>query len=252
LAAAANSTHQWTIQGTKDALARITAAAQTEAYGETFASAQASATLDIDSTPPVPAISCPGGFTSDSNLAVHWSATDLSSVTGYDVVLAADGGAFLPWLTNVTRLDAIYPGQVGHTYRFSVRATDALGNTSGLVACNATTIQPAQGGSVLPPPPTVGDPLPGPARLKLSRAALNGRTLVASGRLAADATGTVRVAYSARGRTVRGSASVRHARFRLTLRLGRTIRRWSPGVLRLSYSGDARHSAQRLTHRMRR
>jgi hypothetical protein len=252
LAAGASSSHEWIVKGTSDSFADFTATAQTQVYGETFTSSASGATLDVDSSPPAPAISCPGGSTTGTTVPVTWSATDASGVAGYEVLVSTDGGAFLPWLTNVTRTGESFAGQVGHSYRFAVRATDVLGNGSAQVVCGPTTIQPPTGQPVLPPPPTVGTPLPSPPRLKVSSAAVSGAKLVAAGTLAPDASGTVRATYSAAGRTVRGSARVRKGRFRLTLRLDRALRHASRGVLRISYSGDSHHSAQRVTRRVRR
>jgi Subtilase family len=252
LAQGSAPTHTWTVKGTQDGVAQLTATASDQGYGETFNAAQASASLRIDSKPPSPMISCPLGTTTEATLPVSWGGSDASGIATYDVLVGVDGGALLPWLTGVTNTAATYGGQVGHSYRFAVRATDLLGNGSAELACDPTTVQPAKGPPVLPPPPTVGTPLPSPPRLKISSAAVSGSQLTASGSLAADATGTVRVTYTAHGRTVRGSARVRRGRFRLTLRLDRTQRHKAGGVLRISYSGDAHHSAQRIVRRIRR
>jgi hypothetical protein len=252
LAAGATSSHDWVVKGTADSIASFNATAQALAYGETFTAAAAPAALKIDSTPPAVAITCPGGSTTSTGLPVTWRGTDLSGVATLDVLVATDGGAFLPWLTNTARSMETFVGQPGHTYRFAVRATDGLGNASAEVACDTTLIQASNGQATLPPPPTVGKPLPVAPRLRISSAKVSGTRLVASGRLAAGATGTVRLSYTARGHTVRTSASVRHGRFRLRLRLNRALRRASRGVLRLSYSGDAHHAPQRVTRHIRR
>jgi hypothetical protein len=81
---------------------------------------------------------------------------------------------------------------------------------------------------------------------------VTGARLVAAGSLASDATGTVRLSYTVRSHTVRASARVRHGRFRASLRLDQFLRRASRGVLRIYYSGDARHASQRLTRHIRR
>ena len=98
LSAGASPTHQWTIEGTVDAIQRITATAQDQAYGETLTSPQASASLTVDSTPPAATIACPRGQVGDARLPVSWTATDASGVSRYDVSISTDGGPFVPWL----------------------------------------------------------------------------------------------------------------------------------------------------------
>jgi hypothetical protein len=252
LAAGGSASHQWTVKGTSDALARLAATAQDEAYGEIFTSRTADATLDVDSTPPATTISCPRGQSVDPALTVSWSAIDTSNIARFDIDLSTDGGPFLPWLPGATQTAATFSGQIGHTYRFAVRATDALGNQSEPAACDAVAVVEPTRAPVLPPPPTVGTQLPSPPHLKLASASVGTTKLVASGTLVAGATGTVRGSYTSGGRAVRGSAVVRSGRFRLTLRLGRSLRGTRGGVLRLSYSGDATHSAQHLTRHVRR
>ncbi len=222
----------------------LTATAQDQAYDETFTSPGTTAVLHVDSTPPALQVACPGAANTDPALAVRWGATDASPIAGYDVDVAIDGGASSPWLRGTSGTAATYSGLPGHSYSFSVRATDGLGNVSAPVSCGWASI--AAPTPIVPSPPTVGRSLPSPARLRVSRTSLGRTTLAASGTLARDATGVVRASYSARGSTVRTSARVSHGRYRVTLHLSRALRRAPRGVLRISYGGDSRHAAQRI------
>jgi hypothetical protein len=86
-------------------------------------------------------------------------------------------------------------------------------------------------------------------RLRLETAVRRRGKLRIAGTLAADATGIVRIAWSAklRGRTRRGAASSRvvHGRFRATLGL-RAAARARRVVVIVRYAGDARHAGQTI------
>ena len=250
LAPSAAPTHQWTVKGSTDAVHELTATAEDQAYQETFTSPPTSAALHVDSRPPVVQVACPGAANTDPALTVRWGAADASPIAGYDVDVAVDGGASSPWLRSTSGTSATYAGLPGHSYSFSVRATDGLGNSSGPVSCGWATIVAAS--PPAPSPPTVGRPLPSSARLRLSRISVGRTALTASGTLARDATGVVRASYSARGSMVRAKAAVSHGRYRLTFHLPRALRRAARGVLRISYGGDSRHAAQRVSRHVRR
>jgi hypothetical protein len=87
-------------------------------------------TNTIDNTPPVGAVAPFATSTSSCpNFPVKWSGTDVGAgITNYNVYVSKDGGAFSPWVTNLTRKQGIYRGQMGHSYGFYSIATDAVGN----------------------------------------------------------------------------------------------------------------------------
>ncbi|MEO5705376.1 MAG: glycosyl hydrolase family 18 protein [Candidatus Limnocylindrales bacterium] len=77
----------------------------------------------------------------DEGFRVGWSSWDDSSIAGYDVQVATDGGAWAAWLTSTTLTSSIFLGSDGPTYAFRVRATDVHGNASAwYAAASATTI----------------------------------------------------------------------------------------------------------------
>jgi hypothetical protein len=246
LAAGATVSHQWTVNGTSDGLGQLSANAQLSAYGETF-NGSTSATIDVDSTPPVPSLSCPASGGTNPRLALSWDASDASTVTGYDLDVSADGTPYARWLTGATQTSAAYTGQPGHEYGFRLRATDELGNVSGFVTCAPVSIGFAP---VAPPAPLPGPTqlLPAPARLRLATAAVRRGRLLVRGRLADRATGFVSCTYSARRhRAVRGRTAVRHGVYRLSLRLPTGETR---GLLSIRYSGDHAFAPQRISRRV--
>jgi hypothetical protein len=245
-------THQWTVQGSQDGIDKLTAVAQDQAYGETFNSPQESATLDIDSTPPAPAIGCPQGTTTDPIIPVTWGATDASPIAGYDVEVSADGGPFASWLAGATETSGSYAGRAGQTYAFRVRATDSLGNTSDYIACNPLAIgfAPVTPGPALP---VAVAPLPAAAHLKISRIVVGRSRLLVTGSLARAATGRVGGVFRAgRSGTARAQAKAAHGRYRLAFRMSHRLARARRGLLRISYSGDRAFATQQLSRRIAR
>lgn len=83
-----------------------------------------------DKTPPIVGIANLSQTQRDEGFRVAWSSWDDSSIAGYDVQVAVDGGAWTPWLTGTTVLSSIYLGDNGRTYAFRIRATDVHGNVS--------------------------------------------------------------------------------------------------------------------------
>lgn len=83
-----------------------------------------------DKTPPVVGISTLAQSQRDEGFRVGWSAWDDSSIAGFDVQVAADGGAWTTWLSGTTLLSSIYLGTEGHVYAFRIRGTDMHGNVS--------------------------------------------------------------------------------------------------------------------------
>jgi hypothetical protein len=239
------ATHQWTVEGSSDGIYRLSATAHTTAYAETFQSAAAVKTLTVDSTPPVPAITCSHPASADPQISVSWGATDMSPVSGYDVDLSTDGGPFGTWISNTDRSSAIFTGNAGHSYGFRIRAYDDLGNASAYVSCGATI-----GFTAVPPAVPLAPaakPLPASPHLALPRIRRTHGRLLIEGHLARRATGRVSWTLTARGHhTLRGHVTVRHGRFVIRPRRG-VIH----GLLRVQYSGDASFAPQRLSRRIR-
>ena len=69
------------------------------------------------------------GTQADEGFTVRWSATDTSRITGYDVQVSRDGGAWTTWHARTTATSDVWLGADGATYAFRVRARDAKGNT---------------------------------------------------------------------------------------------------------------------------
>lgn len=93
-----------------------------------------------DRTPPVVGVATLGQTQRDEGFRVSWSSWDDSTITGYDVQVSVDGGAWAAWLTGTTLLSSIYAGRDAHTYAFRVRATDAHGNVSAWRSIDLTTL----------------------------------------------------------------------------------------------------------------
>jgi spore germination protein YaaH len=83
-----------------------------------------------DKTPPLVGIGTLPQSQRDEGFRVSWSSWDDSTISGYDVQVSTDGGAWTAWLTGTTLMTAIYPGHDGHTYAFRIRAADVHGNVS--------------------------------------------------------------------------------------------------------------------------
>ncbi len=83
-----------------------------------------------DRTAPVVGVATFSQEQRDEGFRVAWTSWDDSTITGYDVQVSVDGGAWAPWLTGTTLTSAIYLGADGRTYAFRVRATDVHGNVA--------------------------------------------------------------------------------------------------------------------------
>ncbi len=83
-----------------------------------------------DKTPPVTGIATFSQQQRDEGFRVAWSSWDDSSITGYDVDVSVNGGAWARWLTATTLTSSIYLGADGRTYAFRVRAADTHGNVT--------------------------------------------------------------------------------------------------------------------------
>ena len=83
-----------------------------------------------DTTPPSSAVAALPS-SSYADFPVSWSGSDNAGGSGiafFDVYVAVDGGAFLPWLQRVTLSSEQYPGVYGKHYAFYSVATDNSGN----------------------------------------------------------------------------------------------------------------------------
>jgi len=86
-------------------------------------------TVTRDDVAPVAGVSVPGKVPTGT-FTVTWSAMDDGSgVAVYDVQVKVDDGAWTSWLTATTATEAMYSGELGHTYTFRARATDHVSNT---------------------------------------------------------------------------------------------------------------------------
>ena len=69
--------------------------------------------------------------TLDPSFEVSWSGTDDPAgpgIASYTILVSEDGGTPTVWLADTTLTNALFTGQIGHTYSFSSIATDNAGN----------------------------------------------------------------------------------------------------------------------------
>src|SRR5262249_5303856 len=83
-----------------------------------------------DKTAPLVGVTTLPSTVRDEGFRVSWSSWDDSTITGYDVQVSTDGGAWTAWLAGTTLMSSIFDGHDGHTYAFRVRAADIHGNVS--------------------------------------------------------------------------------------------------------------------------
>jgi hypothetical protein len=93
---------------------------------------------------------------SPAEFVVSWQGEDLGSgVAAYDLWVGQDEAALEPWLRHITATQAVYAGEIGHTYRFAVRARDQAGNEAPVPleaqASTETVETPLLSGVVLGP-----------------------------------------------------------------------------------------------------
>jgi hypothetical protein len=86
-------------------------------------------TNTIDATPPVSSVK-PLPASSPPDFIVDWSGSDAggSGIAFYDIYASTDGGSFQLWQPATTAAQAVFHGQVGHTYAFYGVATDNVGH----------------------------------------------------------------------------------------------------------------------------
>ena len=73
--------------------------------------------------------------TDNPTFEVSWTGVDDpngSGISGTTIYVAEDGGPAIAWLTNTTLNNALFTGQLGHSYAFSSQATDNTGNVEAL------------------------------------------------------------------------------------------------------------------------
>jgi hypothetical protein len=244
------ATISWLFYATADGMHEIRATAQAERYGETFTTERSAGAVLVDGTPPAPSIEAPAGETDQTAFEVRWGASDAGSgVSSYDIDVAVDGGPYSSWLAATTSTSGAFVASAGRSYRFRVRARDELGNVSSYAESGVVTVRAPTPPGGDPPgadPPTT-EPLSSGLRLNRPRI-VRGRLRVV-GTIARDATGTVRISYTARvgRRTVRlrRRVAVRRGRFRATIALPTAVRTRS-GRLVVRYGGDRTYAPRTL------
>jgi len=93
-----------------------------------------------DGSPPLVEVSwLPDTIPAGTELALSWSGDDGrygTGVVGYDVQVSHDDGPWFSWMSNTTRLEAIYDVSAGGNFKFRVRARDRAGNVSEYALAN--------------------------------------------------------------------------------------------------------------------
>jgi serine protease AprX len=247
----------WTVRGTTDGVKQLVATTTASRYGSTF-STSAGGSFAVDAVPPRVSIVTPQSPLDGTTIPIAWGATDeRSRVASYDLDVAVAGGPFTPWLAATTRTTATYAGVAGRRYKFRVRATDALGNTSQYVtSAEIALLSPTVD-------PTAANPLPGKSgtasraspELKVTRLRLKGRRLVVRGVVARGANGKVTAAWAGidhgRRRGAHASTYARQRSFALVLKLPRPRTSANHGRLTVTYVGDRQFATQSIRLNLR-
>jgi len=245
LAPNAAATVAWTVRASGDALNRISVRAQASRYGERFGS-EGAAAFSSDGTAPTVGVSAPTGATPDPAIPVSWTGTDAGAgMRDFDVDVSTDDGPFAPWLTATSSTASTYAGSPGSHYRFRVRASDRLGNTSFYVV--------SQEVAILSPTtePSTNPPVKSSAVLRMRTIARRGSRIQIAGTVSRRATG--RITFRLRGksgrRPVRRSAKAfpRAGRFKVAF----SLPRGTSGTLTVRYEGDDALSAAASRMRLR-
>jgi hypothetical protein len=130
IAAGDSVTTAFTLTGTAEGVAAITATATGSTYQEPFAG-EGAATIIFDSTPPSLALEALPTWSAESQATANWSATDgLTGVASYDAEIARGSGSFTRVLDATSVTSHGFGGRDGELVSLRVRARDGLGNTS--------------------------------------------------------------------------------------------------------------------------
>jgi hypothetical protein len=91
--------------------------------------------LLIDTLAPTSQVNPLPSIEPSTSFTVGWSGIDDaggSGVSGYDIHVSDNGGAYALWLDNTTDISATFTGQDGHAYAFYSVATDNVGHQEEL------------------------------------------------------------------------------------------------------------------------
>jgi hypothetical protein len=89
----------------------------------------ASATIILDTVPPVTSVRTLPATVDDQSFTVNWSGADRTSgVSSFDVQYSDNGSAWTDWLLGTEVNSAVFTGVDGHNYAFRARARDWAGN----------------------------------------------------------------------------------------------------------------------------
>jgi hypothetical protein len=245
-----SATVSWTVRGTTHGLKQLTATATATKFGSTFG-ASSKDSFSVDAEPPQVRIRA--SLDEANVIHVSWDAQDDSSVASFDVATSVNGASHAPWFTHTTQTAAELPAAPGARYRFRIRATDTLGNSSPFLDSEEVT-PTGQGGTEVAPPTDPGPSHPANTRqspeLAITRTRTRGQRLLLSGTVAIGAsgriTGTWKGNVRARGsRTARATTYAHLRKFRLSFALPRRARR--KGRVTVTYVGD-RHFRRQVRH----
>jgi hypothetical protein len=240
----------WTVRASGDGLRRLSAQASATRYGEAFARTD-SATLTADGTPPSVSLTAPTGHLTEPAIPLSWSGKDsYAGVRDFDVEVSTDRGPYAAWLIATSDTSATFRGKAGKTYRFRVRATDALGSSSAYAESDAITIDaPAQ-------PPGGGTKQRRDPHLRLKSIARHRRVVYVSARLALDASGQVSIEIAARAASKwirrRTVTHALHGRVAIAFVLQRRVGRLKDATVQIRYRGDSNYVGQTVTRRLAR
>ena len=88
-----------------------------------------------------PSVTANAPVTSTASIEISWAGEDWGSgVPAYDVSVATDGGPPLPWLVDTAAVTAVYEGEPGRTYTFTVTGRDGAGNLSQPATLSVHTV----------------------------------------------------------------------------------------------------------------
>ncbi|MCB8928357.1 MAG: hypothetical protein H6652_22355 [Ardenticatenaceae bacterium] len=96
--------------------------------------------IEQDTLPPT--VSLSGPVVAKTEIDLSWSGSDDGSgMATYDLLVAVDGGAFVPWLVGESGETAVYPSELGRIYQFMVVGHDQAGNQANSNLISVITIE---------------------------------------------------------------------------------------------------------------